>query len=635
MMEETEGRDMAILRDILVPMRDGVGLATDVYLPAVGGRASTGAYPVILERTPYDKEAPSRSERTVAEPKPLSRAAVAHYFVSRGYALVYQDCRGTHKSEGRFEKYLSEGEDGYDCMAWIKSQAWCDGKIGTMGLSYAAHAQVAAACLNPPGLAAMFVDSGGFSDAYQGGIRQGGAFELKQATWAYRQALESPEAQADPLIHAALEAEDISAWFTRMPWRRGQSPLRWLPEFEDYLFEQWRRADYGDYWRRLGICASAFWEAFADVPMVHMSSWYDPYPRTATDNYRGLRARLKSPVSLILGPWTHGDRCQSWAGEVDFGEAATLEGNLAPSFLGLRLAFFDRWLKDGAGSGTEGEGMAGDATVRYFRMGGGPGIKNAQGRLGHGGGWIGASDWPPPGMETRVLYLHREGRLSPHRPGVAGAHLSYAFDPRHPVPSIGGSITSGEPVMRGGAWNQVEGPTIFGCAPPYLPLASRSDVLSFETDILEEGLEVTGPVSARLWVSSDCPDTDFTIKLIDLYPPSPDYPQGFAMNLCDGILRARYRHSWEKPLPMEAGGVYELRVEAFPTSNWFARGHRIRLDVSSSNFPHFDVNPNTGEDASEGRVARIAVNTLWLDASRPSQLLLPTGGVFPLPGVAD
>ena len=180
--------------------------------------------------------------------------------------------------------------------------------------------------------------------------------------------------------------------------------------------------------------------------------------------------------------------------------------------------------------------------------------------------------------------------------------MSYRFDPADPVPSIGGTITSGEPVMRGGAFDQVEDQRFFGCRPPYLPLSSRSDVLVFETGALEEDCEVTGPVAAELWISSDCPDTDFTIKLVDVYPPSEDYPLGFSMNVTDGILRVRYRDSWENPSCMEKGKIYKIMVEAFPTSNLFAKGHKIRLDVSSSNFPHFDVNPNTGE--SEGGSAR-------------------------------
>ncbi len=304
-------------------------------------------------------------------------------------------------------------------------------------------------------------------------------------------------------------------------------------------------------------------------------------------------------------------------GDVDFGSAATLEGNVAASFLELRLRWFDRWLK-GKENGAEA-----DPRVRYFRMGGGSGRRNKDGRLDHGGEWRSAADWPLPGATLLALYLGADGSLDESAREVEAASVAYRFDPANPVPSIGGTITSGEPVMRGGAFDQVEDERFYGCKPPYLPLASRPDVLVFESEILEGDFEVTGPVVAELWVSSDCPDTDFTIKLIDLYPPSEDYPRGFAMNVTDGILRARYRDSWEIPTFMEEGEIYKIRVEAFPTSNLFTRGHRIRLDVSSSNFPHFDVNPNTGEPEGSSRRSRAATNTIHMDTAHPSRLLLP------------
>ena len=614
--------------DVMVAMRDGVRLATDVYLPAKDGIALHGPFPVILERTPYDKQSPSRSERSVSNPVPLGRAEVASYFTSRGYAFVYQDCRGTHHSEGKFTKYLSEGEDGFDAIGWIAAQDWCDGRVGTMGLSYAAHTQVAAACLAPPALKAMFVDSGGFNDAYQGGIRQGGAFELKQATWALRQALQSPEAQADPRVKAGLEAElaDIHAWFKKLPWRKGASPLSLVPEFEDYLFEQWTHGDYDAFWKKLGICAKAFMDDFADIPMVHMSSWFDPYPRTATNNYIDLKSRGKGPLALILGPWTHGNRCLTWAGDVDFGPGATLEGNISPNFLELRLRWFDRWLK-----GLD-NGVGDEPRVRYFRMGGGSGRMNQAGRLDHGGRWMEATDWPLPAMARREYFLREGGRLGgglddrqqdDRQQDAEPATLSYRYDPENPVPSIGGSITSGEPVMRGGAFDQVEDGRFFGCGPVPKPLASRPDLLVFQTEALAEDCEVTGSIEAELWVSSDCPDTDFTIKLVDVYPPSEDYPKGFAMNVADGIQRARYRDSWECPTLMEPGRIYRIRVETFPTSNLFAKGHRIRLDISSSNFPHFDANPNTGEPEGSSAGIRVATNSLHIGGMHPSRLILP------------
>src|SRR6185436_17033020 len=210
--------ELEVLREVMVAMRDGVRLATDIYVPG------PGKFPVILERTPYNKSAPSRSERTPEVLAAKSRTQVAEYLVSRGYVVVYQDCRGRYRSEGEFVKYLSDGNDGYDTCAWILKQPWCNGKIGTMGLSYAAHTQGALGSAGAPGVAAMFLDSGGFSNAYQGGIRQGGAYELKQATWAFNNAEDSPEIQRDSAKLAALRAVDIKDWFKRLPWNRGESP---------------------------------------------------------------------------------------------------------------------------------------------------------------------------------------------------------------------------------------------------------------------------------------------------------------------------------------------------------------------------------------------------------------------------
>ena len=607
------GSATVVKRDVMVRMRDGVRLATDIYLPADDGTK----YPVILERTPYNKEAPSRSERTPTNPTPLGRAAVAEFFVKRGYAFVYQDCRGRYKSEGEFVKYLSDGNDVFDCCKWITEQAWSNGRIGTMGLSYAAHTQGALGSAGAPGVVAMWLDSGGFSNAYQGGIRQGGAFELKQATWAYSNAVEDPEIARDPAKLAAMRRVNIRDWFARLPWKRGESPVTLAKEYEDYLFEQWEHGEFDSYWKQLGIYAEGFYDQYVDAAMVHMSSWYDPYPRTATDNYIALAKKKRGPVRLVLGPWTHGDRQLTYAGDVDFGPGATIDGNVAPDFLTLRARWFDRFVKG------ERNGVDDEPRVRLFVMGGGSGRKNTAGRMDHGGRWRSERDWPLPDTKWTPYYLQSDGGLTTTAPTAASAERSYRFDPQRPVPSIGGTITSGRPVMEGGAYDQREGPRFFGSMEPYRALAERPDVLVFQTAPLTEAVELTGPLTAKLWISSDCPDTDFTIKLIDVYPPNADYPEGFAMNLTDGILRVRYRDSWEKPAMMTPGQVYEITVTAFPTSNLFARGHRIRLDVSSSNFPHFDVNPNTGEPEARATSSRVASNRLFLDRARSSHIVLP------------
>ena len=608
MTGETAG-GMVVERDLMVIARDGVGLATDVFRPPTGA-----PFPVLLERTPYDKSAPSRSERTATIATPRSRAEVADYFVQHGYAVVYQDCRGRYQSGGRFTKYLSEAEDGYDTLAWLVRQPWCNGRIGTFGLSYAAHTQAALGCLDPPGLAAQFLDCGGFSNAFRSGIRHDGAFDLKQATWAYNNALADAK---DPRVKAALAAQDIKAWFARMPWRKGDSPLSAAPDYEDYLLEQWSHGVFDDFWKQPGIYAEGYWDKYANVPVTHLSGWYDPYARTAVENYRGLSGRGRAPNRLILGPWTHGDRSLSYAGEVDFGPAAPVDGNLAEDFFALRRAWFDRWVK-GVANGVEAE-----PAVHVFVMGGGSGRCNAAGRLEHGGHWRSASAWPLPQTEWTRFYLQADRSLSVTRPDTSPAPLGFCFDPSHPVPTIGGALSSGEPLMRGGAFDQREAPHLFGARPPYRPLAERPDVLSFATAPLDRNVEIVGPVTAQLWIASDCPDTDFTAKLVDLHPPSRDYPDGFAMNLCEGVLRVRYRDNWEQPAPMTPGQVYAITIELFPIGNLFLRGHRLRLDISSSNFPHFDVNPNSYEPEGSMAHPRIAENRVFVDRDRPSHIVLP------------
>jgi uncharacterized protein len=592
----------------MVPMRDGVRLATDVHLP--GG---AGPFPVILERTPYGRAETSRSEITAANRTPASRAEVAAYFTAHGYAVVYQDTRGRYGSEGRFIKYLSDGEDGFDACAWLREQAWCDGRLCTMGLSYAAHTQAALGCLDPPGLVAQILDCGGFANAWRGGIRQSGAFELKQATWALKNAALSPEAEADPVMKAALAAEDIRDWFTRMPWKPGHSPLRHHPDYEAYLFEQWTHGAFDEYWQQLGIWTEGSHDRYSRAECVHMSSWFDPYPLTATSNYTGLQRAGRGRQRLILGPWTHGDRSDTRFGDVEFGLDATAD-SWAGDWRAYRLRFFDHVIK-----GTPLH----EPAVRIFVMGGGSGQRNAAGHLDHGGHWITASDWPVPDAEPVAFHLHGDGRLDRAMPASGASPLSYDFDPSRPVPTIGGNLTSLEPVASGGAWDQAEAPGFFGCVPPYLPLSSRPDVLAFQTGPLRQARQVVGPIEAELWVATDGPDTDFTAKLIDVHPPSADYPRGYAMILTDGIVRLRYAEDPSMPRLRQPGEITRIVVTLFPTANLFVPGHRIRLDISSSNFPKFDVNPNTGEPEGLARRKRVAVNTVFMDAERPSRVMLP------------
>lgn len=599
-----------MIDNAMVRMRDGVHLATDIYLPAGGG-----PFPVLLERTPYDKRGTNHGDFTEAEPEPRSKPEIARWFAEAGYAFVLQDCRGRFASEGTFTKYLNEGHDGFDTLAWLLDQPWCNGRIGTLGLSYGAHVQSALACLNPPGLRAMFLDSGGFSSAYHGGARQGGAFELKQLTWARKHALLASETAANPARLEALESEDIADWI-RERWQVGHSPLGAAPEYERYIVEQWDNDRFTDFWRRNGLYARGFYDRYSDVPMVHMSSWYDPYSQTAIDNFNGLAPIKRGPVRLVLGPWTHGQRSASYSGDVDFGDQAPLDGHIGADYFTLRRDWFDRHLL-----GRDASDHL-PAPVRIFVMGGGSGRRNADGRLDHGGYWRDEQEWPLSRTRAARFYMHRDGVLSMSGPTDRDQSLSYDFDPAGPVPTIGGAITSGAPLMYAGAYDQIETEDLFGATKPGRALADRPDVLVFETAPLDAEIELTGSIAAHLFISSTAVDTDFTVKLVDVYPPNADYPRGYAMNLAHGILRTRFRTSFETPEAMEPGTIYALDIPTFPTSNRFLPGHRIRIEVSSSNFPHFDVNPNV-DWREPGARPQVARNTIHLDHDYPSYIVLP------------
>ncbi|MBS0363094.1 MAG: CocE/NonD family hydrolase, partial [Proteobacteria bacterium] len=459
--------------NIRVSMRDGVKLATDVYRPARGGKPVPGRFPAIMERTPYGRNVTSFRDITQANPKtPKTRAEVAATYVRQGYVVIFQDCRGRYDSEGEFVKYLNEGNDGLDTCKWLVTQPWSDGRIGTMGLSYAAHTQGALACLNPPGLKAMVLDCGGFANAYTDGIRQGGAFELKQVTWAYNLGLESPQAQHDPRLMAALKGVDLKAWFASMPWKPGHTPLSLLPDYEAYVLDQWRHGTFDAYWKQVGIYAEGFYPQYADAAMIHMSGWYDAYSRSTVDNYVALSKLKTGPIRLIMGPWTHGARSTTWSGDIEFGPDSTLDHLGHGDLDAQRLAWYDRHLK-----GTSKADP--DPPVRIFVMGGGTGRKTPEGRLMHGGRWRTETAWPIPDAKLTAYHLHADGVLSPATPQAGAEPISYDFDPAHPVPSIGGTITSGEPLMRGGGYDQREGPSVYGSRQPYLPLEARPDVLVF------------------------------------------------------------------------------------------------------------------------------------------------------------
>jgi len=328
-----------------------------------------------------------------------------------------------------------------------------------------------------------------------------------------------------------------------------------------------------------------------------------------------------------LDTWGYNQRGK-YAGDVDFGKDAIID------WLDFRLRFFDKYLK-GLDNGLDNE-----PSVKIFVMGGGSGRRNRNGRLDHGGKWRYENEWPIKRTRYTEYYLLKDMGLSTSPPtenDIIGT--TFIYDPNNPVPTIGANISAllyleqtersidimerTIPIMQAGALNQIERPDIFGCTQLYLPLASRQDVLSFSTPPLEEDLEVTGPISVTFWVSSSAPDTDFTAKLIDVHPPNEDYPSGYAMNISDSIMRARFHKSWEKQELLQSSKIYKLQFKLYPTSNLFTAGHMIRLDISSSNYPRFDLNPNTGEPIGHNTYTQPAKNTIYHDTSHPSHILLP------------
>jgi putative CocE/NonD family hydrolase len=575
-----------------VPMRlaDGCRLLADIYRPDGLARV-----PALLERTPYGRHRCDQAEVPPGGSTPRTREALGRAVVDRGYAFVVQECRGTGGSEGVFEKYVHEADDGAQALAWLAAQPWCDGRVGTMGFSYAATTQLAAASAGAPTLAAMFLDCGGFFDAHASGIRRGGAFEIKQATWAVSHAQRTAQALGDVALAAALAREDIDRWLRDTPWDSGHSPIAALPAQEQQLVAYWRTEAMSSFWRQPALYARGAVDRFAAVPSLLFTTWFDTSLPSTMALWGAMRAVAPAVATrLVVGPWTHGNRHQPWAGDLAFGEAATPEAGFGTDMLQARLAWFDSVF----GRATP----APAAPVRLFLMGGGPGDFDAAGRRRHGGRWIDAQVWPPESARPLRWHLQADGSLAP-APTAASARHRFTADPSRPVPTRGGAINGGEPVMAGGAF-------------AHTGAADTPQVLRFETAPLDQALCMAGPVLARLFVSTDGPDADVTIKLLDVYP------DGVAYGLSDGILRLSHREPTRAPQPTQPGEVMAIEVEAYPSANCFAAGHRVRVEIAGSNFPRFDLNPN-GDPLRRGMAqARVATTTLHTGPAWPSSLEL-------------
>ncbi len=597
----THDRKFAILADQQIRLRDGIVTRADVFLP-LENETTAGRWPVVLERTPYDKR-----ERGLV--------STAAKFARAGYAVVLQDVRGRFASDGDWYKARDEAPDGFDTVEWIASQPWCDGRVSTIGLSYSTCTQASLACLGPKALHSQFL-SQGIGTYYRAAARHGGALALRQVLYLIRQATSSREARAEPAIADELNRalEHPEDWLRAYPIRKGASPLRLVPSYEQYMVDLQTNGDFNEWWKTPGHSPMLYLDSYPDIPLYYLAGWFDHHALTQTETYATLANRNKQPLRLIIGPWLHGVVAvgATIAGDIDFGAAAAID------YDDLRLKWFDQVVKG------EHTGILDGPPIRLFVMGSGDGHITHEGRIFHGGHWREESKWPVPGVEFCPFYLRGTGELSTNLPLPGEAeHTSYLYDPQDPVPSIGGNFGPNDKMTPGGMFDQrAHKGRFLGCK-DNLPLSNRRDVLVFQTEPLDRDTTLIGPIAVELFVSSDCPDTDFTAKLIDVYPPGKSLPTGAALNLCDDIIRARYHDSFESPSFLEPGRVYKAKIELPPTANVFKKGHRIRIDISSSNFPRFDPNPNTGEPQGLQRNSSRARNTVHHSGRYPSRVILP------------
>ncbi len=560
--------DIIIEKNVPVPMRDGVVLRADVYRSSRPGHS-----PVLLERTPYNKTFPRMVLDTVH----------VLYAVEGGYTVVIQDTRGRFASEGEFVPFLSDIQDGYDTVEWCAAQPWSNGRVGMFGTSYVGATQLLAAISSPPHLGAI-VPVVSAADFHNGWIYEGGAFRLGfVAAWA-AQFLALTQLDRLPLSPQELQNKRAELLDGVEHLRRSLShlPLMELPLLEGLApyFHDWlAHPDDGDYWQRFNIIAH---HERVTAPALHIGGSYDLFASGALRNFAGLKKNAatqhaRAGQRLLFGPWIHGSlqSNMSVVGQRDFGWRSMV------SLTETKLTWFDHWLRD-----VDNE-VASQTPVRIYVM---------------NSGWRQAQEWPLEGTEWTRFYLHSagranslngDGRLSRDTPASEPPD-TFLYSPLNPTPTGGAD----------GIYDQ-------------RPVEARFDVLVYSTPPLSEPLEVTGPVTVVMNAASTAPDTDFTAKLVDVAP------DGYAANLCDGIIRARYRNSPAHPELMQPGEPYQFTIDLNATGNLFLAGHRIRLEIASANFPKFDRNPNTGEPVALARQVRPATQTVFHDSKYPSFVILP------------
>jgi len=567
----------------MVPMRDGVRLAADIVRPDAPGR-----FPVLVTRGPYGKDAyvdnPDHS---------------IWFFPKHGYVVVSQDCRARFESEGdRYTPVFQEAQDGYDTVEWAARQPWSNGRVGTTGQSYLGATQYTLATSKPlpPHLQVMAPVSAS-ADFHQSWVyHTGGAMEWgwlvpyaihKGRNTLVRQGRQELLTRMDDYVLPA----DNFAQPLREEWYRHLPLVDWvdrLKEAAPYFGEYLEHEADGPYWQRANLLRHA--EGIT-LPMFHVSSWYDIFLEGALNAYQALRQRGGSDLArrsqkLLVGPWAHirpyTAPTSGETGDIDFGPEARIELH---QYL---LRWFDYWLKD------IDTGIMSEPPVYLFVMG-----ENR---------WRSEQEWPLARTHYTRYYFHSDspantrhggGTLAIAPPGEERED-SFHYDPEDPVPTRGGNTL----IIPQGVADQGA-------------VEDREDVLVYTSSPLERELEVTGPIKVHLFASSSAPDTDFTAKLVDVRP------DGYAQNLQDGIIRARFRSSESQPSPIEPGRVYEFVIDLWATSHLFATGHRLRVEISSSNFPRFDRNPNTGAPLGQDSHQEIARQTVYHSATHPSYIELP------------
>ncbi len=515
-------------QEVMVPMRDGVKLATSVFLPE-----GDGPWPVVLSRTPYNK---GKAATHVKKEEP---------YTSRGYARVVQDCRGRFASEGEYRPFIDDMNDGYDTVEWIAQQPWCNGKVGMIGGSALGITANHAAMSGAPHLVCNVVIVA-HGSSYDNSGYPGGVF-LKNLNeeWLRRQGV--PPADVPRPIHRVYD-------------------------------DSFRKLDIEHYYSKM------------TTPTVNVGGWYDIFSQGDIDCFSGLQYRggegAKGNQKLIMGAFGHG----RLAGDLKYPPDSGWKDQA------IAFRWFDHWLK-GVDNGVDRE-----PAVRYFLMG------DTFAPDAPGNEWRTSDVWPPQG-ETTSYYLHAGGKLSTEAPAAdesaSQASDTFVYDPKDPVPTVGGNNL----LLPLGPMDQRE-------------VSSRSDVLKYETPPLTEAVEIVGPVTAELWVSTDVEDTDFTAKLVDVYP------NGYQALVLDQAFRLRFREGFNRMVKATPGEVYPIKIELWSTALVFNKGHKIALHVSSSNAPRFEQHSNTWEPVDSYDQAVKAHNTVHHDATHASRLLLPVTKVY-------